>query len=58
MDAPVSPDLPNHPPGSIPNLIDRFSAATGKLTGTGPIIFLHTGGTPALFVYPDVAGVE
>ncbi len=33
-------------------------AATGKLTGAGPIIFLHTGGTPALFVYPDVAGVD
>ena len=41
---------------AMAGLIDY--AATGKLTGTGPVIFLHTGGTPALFVYPDVAGVD
>lgn len=41
---------------AMAGLIDY--AATGKLTGAGPVIFLHTGGTPALFVYPDVAGVD
>lgn len=30
-------------------------AKTGKLAGAGPVLFLHTGGTPALFVYPDIA---
>lgn len=30
-------------------------AQTGKLEGRGPIMFLHTGGAPALFVYPEVA---
>jgi L-cysteate sulfo-lyase len=30
-------------------------AATGKLSGAGAVVFLHTGGTPALFVYPDIA---
>lgn len=30
-------------------------ARTGKLAGAGPVLFLHTGGTPALFVYPDIA---
>jgi len=28
----------------------------GKFDNAGPVIFLHTGGTPALFVYPSVAG--
>lgn len=28
---------------------------TGKFVDAGPIVFIHTGGTPALFVYPSVA---
>lgn len=38
---------------AMAGLIDY--AATGKLAGAGSVVFLHTGGTPALFVYPDVA---
>lgn len=38
---------------AMAGLIDY--AGTGKLAGTGPVLFLHTGGTPALFVYPDIA---
>lgn len=38
---------------AMSGLIDY--ANTGKLEGRGPIVFLHTGGAPALFVYPDVA---
>ncbi len=30
-------------------------AKTGRLAGAGPVLFLHTGGTPALFVYPEIA---
>lgn len=38
---------------AMAGLIDY--AETGKLEGRGPIVFLHTGGVPALFVYPEVA---
>lgn len=38
---------------AMAGLIDY--AKIGKLEGRGPIVFLHTGGTPALFVYPEVA---
>lgn len=38
---------------AMAGLIDY--AGTGKLEGRGPIVFLHTGGAPALFVYPEVA---
>ena len=38
---------------AMAGLIDY--ANTGKLEGRGPMVFLHTGGAPALFVYPDVA---
>lgn len=38
---------------AMAGLIDY--ARTGKLAGTGPVLFLHTGGTPALFVYPEIA---
>ncbi len=38
---------------AMAGLIDY--AQTGQLEGRGPIVFLHTGGLPALFVYPDVA---
>jgi D-cysteine desulfhydrase family pyridoxal phosphate-dependent enzyme len=38
---------------AMAGLIDY--SATGKLSGAGSVVFLHTGGTPALFVYPDVA---
>lgn len=30
-------------------------ARQGRFTGDGSVVFLHTGGTPALFVYPEVA---
>lgn len=39
---------------AMAGLIDY--ARSGKLNGIGPVVFLHTGGTPALFVYPEVAG--
>lgn len=38
---------------AMAGLIDY--AKRGKLTGAGPVLFLHTGGTPALFVYPEIA---
>jgi len=38
---------------AMAGLIDYVG--TGKLAGSGPVVFLHTGGTPALFVYPDIA---
>lgn len=38
---------------AMAGLIDY--AAAGKLDGAGAVVFLHTGGTPALFVYPDIA---
>lgn len=38
---------------AMAGLIDY--AETGKFEGAGPVVFLHTGGVPALFVYPDVA---
>lgn len=39
---------------AMAGLIDY--ARTGKLTGSGPVVFLHTGGAPALFAYPDLPG--
>lgn len=39
---------------AMAGLIDY--ARTGKLTGSGPVMFLHTGGAPALFAYPEMAG--
>jgi len=39
---------------AMAGLIDYVQS--GKFAGAGPIVFLHTGGTPALFVYPSVAG--
>ncbi len=41
---------------AMAGLIDYVKA--GKFDNAGPIVFLHTGGTPALFVYPSVAGDE
>lgn len=38
---------------AMAGLIDYVG--TGKLGGAGAVVFLHTGGTPALFVYPDIA---
>lgn len=38
---------------AMAGLIDY--ARAGKLKETGPVVFLHTGGTPALFVYPGIA---
>lgn len=37
---------------AMAGLIDY--ASSGKLAGAGPVLFLHTGGTPALFVYPEI----
>ena len=37
---------------AMAGLIDY--AKTGKFEGAGPIVFLHTGGAPALFVYPEI----
>ena len=46
--------LAQRPPGkAMAGLIDY--ARAGKLKETGPVVFLHTGGTPALFVYPGIA---
>jgi len=39
---------------AMAGLVDYMK--TGKFYNAGPVIFLHTGGTPALFVYPSVAG--
>ncbi len=36
---------------AMAGLIDY--ANSGKLEGIGPVVFLHTGGSPALFVYRD-----
>ncbi len=38
---------------AMAGLIDY--AASGRLAVSGPVVFLHTGGTPALFVYPGIA---
>lgn len=38
---------------AMAGLIDY--AQSGKFKGAGPVVFIHTGGTPALFVYPEVA---
>lgn len=38
---------------AMAGLIDYVK--TGKFDNAGPVVFLHTGGTPALFVYPSVA---
>jgi len=38
---------------AMAGLIDY--ARAGKLSGADAVVFLHTGGTPALFVYPDIA---
>lgn len=38
---------------AMAGLIDYVKA--GKFENASPIVFLHTGGTPALFVYPSVA---
>lgn len=38
---------------AMAGLIDH--ARTGKLASAGAVVFLHTGGTPALFVYPAIA---
>jgi L-cysteate sulfo-lyase len=38
---------------AMAGLIDYVTC--GKLAGSGPVVFLHTGGTPALFVYPGIA---
>lgn len=38
---------------AMAGLIDY--AETGKFEGAGPVVFIHTGGAPALFVYPEIA---
>lgn len=38
---------------AMAGLIDY--AKMGKFEGAGPVVFIHTGGAPALFVYPEIA---